>query len=73
MCVGSWQYQEDIHTTVCNEGQFFLYLTSAIGGDWTYYYNRWGSINSICGFGKEESSARSKSFISKAFANGDVA
>lgn len=40
--------------------------------EWTYTYTVNGSINSICGFGKETPASRSQSFLSAAFYNDDV-
>ena len=40
--------------------------------DWTYYYNKYGATNSICGLGKEQASIRSLSFSSLAKSNGNM-
>lgn len=72
LCIGSWATQEDVHTTVCNANMPFTYATTRVWTDWTYYYTKWGSINAICGLGKEASSIRSLSFNSFAKANGDL-
>ena len=72
LCIGSWLNQEDTHTTVCNSQQSFIYATSRVWMDWTYYYTYWGDINAICGLGKEVSSIKSVSFNSFAAANFDL-
>ena len=40
--------------------------------DWTYYYNKYGATNSICGLGKEQASIKSYSFVSLAYQNFDI-
>ena len=40
--------------------------------DWTYYYNKYGATNSVCGLGKEQASIRSYSFNSLANSRGDI-
>ena len=72
LCIGSWEYQEDVHTTVCNSDQYFIYASTRVWMDWTYYYTKWGSVNSICGLGKEYPSMRSESFVSYAVATGQI-
>ena len=72
LCIGSWEHQEDVHTTVCNSNMPFIYATSRVWRDWTYYYTLWGSINSICGLGKEFADWDSLSFNSWAVVNGHI-
>lgn len=74
VCIGSWKSDmiEDVHTTVCNDNQSFVDSTSIPSTDWTYYLNRYGLTNSICGLGKEAATHRSQSFISMAVNNGNV-
>ena len=50
----------------------FIYATSRVWRDWTYYYTLWGSINSICGLGKEFADWDSLSFNSWAVVNGHI-
>ena len=38
LCVGSWQYQNDIHTTVCLDQAPFVMATSRVWTEWTYHY-----------------------------------
>lgn len=76
MCIGSLQtdpdLQLDVHTTVCNDNQAFLDATNVPSTDWTYYYNKYGATNSVCGLGKEKASIRALSFNSLAASRGDM-
>ena len=74
VCIGSAQSDilEDVHTTVCNEGQAFFDATYVPSKDWTYYYNKYGATNSICGLGKEQAGIRSLSFTSLAAQRGNI-
>ena len=74
MCIGSYiiDLMDDPHTQVCNENQPYFYSQNRDSEQWSYFYLRSDVVNSICGFGKEEVSARSKSFISLAYNRGDL-
>ena len=40
--------------------------------DWTYYYNKYGATNSVCGLGKEQASIKAYSFVSFAYQKYDI-
>ena len=77
MCIGSLvtdpaDLQLDEHTTVCNENQAFFDSNYVPSKDWTYYYNKYGATNSVCGLGKEQADIDSYSFNSLANSRGDI-
>lgn len=76
MCIGSLQTDPDLqldeHTTVCNDNQAFLDSSYVPSKDWTYYYNKYGVTNSVCGLGKEKASISSYSFNSLANSRGYI-
>lgn len=50
----------------------FLDSTTIPWKNWSYYYNRYGATNAICGLGKEAATVRSQSFVGLAAVNGDI-
>ena len=49
-----------------------MYATSRVWNEWQSFYARSDIVNSICGFGKETPSARSRSFVSLANNRNDL-
>ena len=65
LCIGSWQAQEDVHTTVCLANSYFFQATSRTKTS-TNWYSLTLKVNAICGLGKGVADNRSYSFLSQA-------